>query len=130
MAESAAQKRQRKLHDAVVAARTRKESPREDAAIEKVVTPSSTTSDSTPAATIATPTETKVTTETTAKSERIKSRERATTPAGSNFGKTWTRSLGPKPQAKVMQKHVLFALVSAFIINLIAQGKSLPVKGS
>lgn len=126
MAETVAQKRQRKLHEAVVAARARRESPREDAAIEKVVTPKPEPT-ATPAATTTTE-PTKV--ETTANSERIKSREHATTPAGSNFGKTWGKSLGPKPQAKLYQKHVLFALVSAFLINLIAQGKALPKKGS
>jgi hypothetical protein len=31
--------------------------------------------------------------------------------------------------AKPYQRHVLFALVSAFVIQLIANGKSLPVKG-
>ena len=126
MAETVAQKRQRKLHEAVVAARARRESPREDAAIEKVVTPKPEPT-ATPAATTTTE-PTKV--ETTANSERIKSREHATTPSGSNFGKTWGKSLGPKPQAKLYQKHVLFALVSAFLINLIAQGKALPKKGS
>lgn len=124
MAETVAQKRQRKLHEAVVAARARRESPREDAAIEKVVTPKPEPA-ATPAATTAQE-PTKI--ETTEKSERIKSHQTATTPSGSNFAKTWGKSLGPKPQAKIYQKHVLFALVSAFLINLIAQGKALPKK--
>lgn len=127
MAETVAQKRQRKLHEAVVAARARRESPREDAAIEKVVTPKPETT-STPAATTEPTKPTQV--ETTANSERIKSREHATTPSGSNFGRTWAKSLGPKPQAKQYQKHVLFALVSAFILQLVAAGKALPKKGS
>lgn len=126
MPETTAQKRQRKLHEAVVAARARREDPREDAAVEKIVAPKPEPA-STPAATTE-PKPTKV--ETTASSERIKAREHSTTPPGSNFAKTWGKSMGPKPQAKVYQKHVLFALVSAFLIQIIAQGKSLPVKGS
>ena len=92
---------------------------------ENIVAPKPETQSEPPAATTE---PTKV--ETTANSERIKSREHATTPPGSNFSKTWGKSLGPKPQAKLYQKHVLFALVSAFLIQIIAQGKSLPVKGS
>lgn len=129
MAETVAQKRQRKLHEAVVAARSRREDPREDAAIEKVVTPKPEPA-ATPAATTPTKPTEPVKVETTANSERLKAREHSTTPPGSNFGKSWGKSLGPKPQAKLYQKHVLFALVSAFLIQLIANGKTLPVKGS
>jgi hypothetical protein len=130
MPETTTQKRQRKLHEAVVAARARREDPREDAAVEKIVAPKPEPT-SAPAATTPKPAEpTKV--ETTANSERIKAREHSTTPPGSNFAKTWGKSLGPKPQAKVYQKHVLFAVVSAFLIQIIALGKSLsttPGKG-
>ena len=129
MAETVAQKRQRKLHEAVVAARARRESPREDAAIEKVVTPKPEPTATPAATTEQTKTEpTKI--ETTEQSERTKTHQSASTPPGSNFTKTWGKSLGPKPQAKLYQKHVLFALVSAFLINLVAQGKALPKKGS
>ena len=130
MAETAAQKRKRVLHDHIVAARARREDPKEDAAIEKVVAPKPATHPTeTPAATTA-PSDKPIKVETTADSEHIKARVHSTTPPGSNFGKTWGKSLGPKPQAKLYQKHVLFALVSAFLIQIIAVGKSLPVKGS
>jgi hypothetical protein len=128
MAETVAQKRQRKLRENIVAARARKESPREDAAIERVVTPKPEPT-ATPAATTE-PTKEPVKVETTEQSERTKTHQSASTPSGSNFTKTWGKSLGPKPQAKLYQKHVLFALVSAFLINLIANGKALPTKGS
>ena len=130
MPDTTAQKRQRKLHEAVVAARARREDPREDAAVEKMVAPKPAVQ-STPAATTETKPTEPIKVETTEKSERIKSHQSATTPPGSNFAKTWGKSMGPKPQAKVYQKHVLFALVSAFLIQIIAQGKSLPTaKGS
>jgi|ERR1035437_12974 hypothetical protein len=129
MPETTAQKRQRKLHEAVVAARARREDPREDAAVEKMVAPKPAAT-STPAATTETKPTEPVKIETTEQSERIKTHQSATTSPGSNFAKTWGKSMGPKPQAKVYQKHVLFALVSAFLVQIIANGKSLPKAGS
>jgi hypothetical protein len=118
MAESAAQRRSRIMKERIASAKTRTQSTREDAAVENTVAPSAPTTTPTP-----------TTKETATTVARANSRENATTPKGSNFPKTWTKSLGPKPQAKVYQKHVLFALASAFIIQLVANGKSLPIKG-
>ena len=126
--------RKKSFKKVIVAANARSEDPRDEATANKVVTNSrvvdSMPADSPPAATTTPKPDKPTKVETTANSERIKAREHSTTPPGSNFAKTWGKSLGPKPQAKVYQKHVLFALVSAFLIQIIANGKSLPKAGS
>ena len=102
MPETAAERRRRKLHDAVVAGRARRESPGEDAAVEKVVTPTQASeTTSTPAATAPKP------------------KPQSGTPQGIKLPKV-------KPTAKVYQRHVVFALVAAFLIKLVSEGKSLP----
>src|ERR1035437_8333001 len=123
--------RKKSFKKVIVAANARSEDPRDEDVADKIVTNSRNEPAPTPPAATTIPEPDKpVKVETTANSERINSREHATTPPGSNFAKTWGKSLGPKPQAKVYQKHVLFALVSAFLIQIIANGKSLPKAGS
>ena len=113
MAESDAQRRARIMRERIRAAKSRSESPAEDAAVERTVA-SSTTSDSETA-----------TSTTPAAKPPVQPVKPVAKP---NFANQWGTSLGPKAQAKTYQKHVLFALVTAFLIQLVASGKSLPTK--
>src|ERR1035437_3863561 len=104
--------RKKSFKKVIVAANARSEDPRDEAVTDKIVTNSRDEPPPAPVATTTPKPDKPIKVETTANSERIKAREHSTTPPGSNFSKTWVKSLGPKPQAKVYQKHVLFALVS------------------
>ena len=125
MPETAAQKRKRALHDAVVAGIARRESPGEDAAVEKVVAPAQ-TSASKPSEPATSAPQHEFHTGTTA-SAKVRRRLDAEDAATSGGGTPRPVKLPKvKPTAKVYQRHVVFALVAAFLIKLVSEGKSLP----
>ncbi len=108
MPETVAQKRQRKLQEAITKRRLEARARRipEQSPEDKIVTDSAASSQSAEPETKSEPTP---------------------TPARSAPQQISI----PKPkvgQAKTYQKHVLFAVVSAFIIQLVANGVTLPVK--
>ena len=96
---------------------------REDAAVDKIVASSTTSEDE------AKPTEDTTASPATTTTPAAKPPVQPVKPvAKPNFATQWGKSLGPKAQAKTYQKHVLFALVTAFLIQFVAAGKSLPKK--
>jgi uncharacterized membrane protein len=122
MAETVAQKRAKIMRERMASAKARATSPGDDAAIEKTVTssppePVAKATQDTPAA-AASPSK---------PANKPRPYKRPTQP--SNIGSKFTGRPGPMGGERVTyQRHVLFALVAAFLIKLVASGKALPSK--
>jgi hypothetical protein len=127
MAESAAQIRQRKLHEAIVSARARRESPQEDKALEKVVSPPAESQPQESDPIVTGVAENRKRQQATA----MKDAAEPTKPVARQVTKKPTKRIVPNSgrqphmggERYTYQRHVLFAIVSAFLVRLVAGGK-------